>query len=485
LESVVPTPAPPTRRFSRRALAGAAALLTITSGLGALTGASASAATRAVAAPRCACPAPIAGESVTLTGSLTTRVARPLRLEQRTASGSWSLRASARSAASGSYRISTTVPTTRLSLRVVAPAVKISGCSSPAQSTPAVTVAPVAQTATASATAPVGQLADGTSALRIPVATTLYPARPGRSVTLQRWSGTGWNTVATGTEDASGKVLFLPAAGPAVRVRVAAPAAKGAPAVYSPALNLPSWGNGTFVDDFSGARLDESKWSYRQVGQRYGRRTQAHSAPQAVEVSRGALHLKTMRVTPTSPSMGYTDGYANGHIGSGGRFQFTYGIAAARIKFPPQRGRHGAFWLQSRSEVRPPVDNDPFRNGAEIDIVENYGAGRADGGSAHVVHWRGAGGKLASAGGILDTRWVLPAGKTYWNSWHVYSVEWTPSQYIFRIDGREVRRITQGVSGAPEEVVLSELSSDWELPLLDQSQLPTSVDVDWVRVWQT
>ena len=33
-------------------------------------------------------------------------------------------------------------------------------------------------------------------------------------------------------------------------------------------------------------------------------------------------------------------------------------------------------------------------------------------------------------------------------------------------------------------LVLSLLSSDWELPDLDKSKLPADMKVDWVRVWQ-
>jgi len=36
----------------------------------------------------------------------------------------------------------------------------------------------------------------------------------------------------------------------------------------------------------------------------------------------------------------------------------------------------------------------------------------------------------------------------------------------------------------PEFLVLSLLSSDWELPDLDKSQIPTDMKVDWVRVYQ-
>ena len=66
----------------------------------------------------------------------------------------------------------------------------------------------------------------------------------------------------------------------------------------------------------------------------------------------------------------------------------------------------------------------------------------------------------------------------------MFSVEWTPDMYIFRIDGRETMRTTRGVSHHPEFLILSMLSSDYELRSLGgDKQLPQHFYVDWVQVW--
>ena len=46
----------------------------------------------------------------------------------------------------------------------------------------------------------------------------------------------------------------------------------------------------------------------------------------------------------------------------------------------------------------------------------------------------------------------------------MFSVEWSPGGYVFRIDGRETWRTSAGVSRRPEYLILSLLSSDYELP---------------------
>ena len=48
-------------------------------------------------------------------------------------------------------------------------------------------------------------------------------------------------------------------------------------------------------------------------------------------------------------------------------------------------------------------------------------------------------------------------------------------------------RITEGISHQPSVFDSgASLTSDWEAgQQLDRAQLPNSMDVDWVRVWQT
>jgi hypothetical protein len=67
----------------------------------------------------------------------------------------------------------------------------------------------------------------------------------------------------------------------------------------------------------------------------------------------------------------------------------------------------------------------------------------------------------------------------------VFSVEWTATEYVFRIDGHEVWRTSEGVSHDPEFLILSMLSSDFELPTLGSRQaLAQTASVDWVKFWQ-
>ena len=54
----------------------------------------------------------------------------------------------------------------------------------------------------------------------------------------------------------------------------------------------------------------------------------------------GILRL-LVKKSPAGPNR-----FLNGHIATQGKFSFTRGVAAARIRFERGKGQHGAFWMQ-------------------------------------------------------------------------------------------------------------------------------------------
>ena len=73
-------------------------------------------------------------------------------------------------------------------------------------------------------------------------------------------------------------------------------------------------------------------------------------------------------------------------------------------------------------------------------------------------------------------------------------MEWNTQWFEFRVDGKVTKRIAKPTDIRQYFVVLSLLSSDWELPLLTKpgkgakgvkkATLPSSMLVDWVQVWE-
>ena len=300
--------------------------------------------------------------------------------------------------------------------------------------------------------------------------------KPGADVTLQIRRDKTWIDAETLPLGQDGRATFETSSDPGDANRLLRVVASSDRDVHSEPIHPNSW-KVAFEDQFDGFSLDTTKWSYRQLGLLNPGRTKAESSESAVSVENGALKL-AMLENPARP--GY---YLNGHVSTEATYHFTYGVAAARVKFQKPRGMHGAFWMQAPTFGA--VPGDAKQSGSEIDAVEYFGSTYPDGGLASLTYYKDKDGNSAKTGGMqTDATDALEKGDAWWKKYHVFSVEWTPDAYIFRIDGRESFRQTENISGMPEFLVLSLLSSDWELPDLDKSQIPTDMKVDWVRVYQ-
>ncbi len=310
---------------------------------------------------------------------------------------------------------------------------------------------------------------------------TLRPIRRGRVVTVQRRApGQGWRTVVRAREDARGQVRFVRDDKRGVRpytYRATAAARPGLPRVVSNAQSSAGW-RLAFEDRFDGHALDRSKWDYRLLGVRQGSRLHAQSDRSAVHVGGGVVSLEVRRNPHHRGRY-----YYNGHIGTSGKFSFRYGYAAARVRFQRGRGQHGGFWMQPQSALA--RYGSPARTGAEIDIAEFFGAGYPRGGMASYVYTYPTRTRTVKSGTVQPrAAKALQRRDSWWSRYHVVSVRWTASGYVFRIDGVDTWRHFAHVSKRPEYLILSLLSSDWELPRLNRRTLPVSMKVDWVRVWQ-
>ena len=159
----------------------------------------------------------------------------------------------------------------------------------------------------------------------------------------------------------------------------------------------------------------------------------------------------------------------NGHVGTQGRFQYKYGVAAARVRFQEARGQHGAFWMHA------PV----VESGAEIDVIEWLGTGSSGLGSGV---WTYSGGTQTRAAEVRcrTRRRTAPTGPAL-------------PRLLGRVDAHRVRlphrrardaAHQRGVSQAEEHLILSPLVSNFESCANSPDALPQTMSVDWVRVWQ-
>ncbi|WP_457205093.1 glycoside hydrolase family 16 protein [Nocardioides sp. P5_C9_2] len=321
------------------------------------------------------------------------------------------------------------------------------------------------------------------------VVATFRPVRPGRTVLLERGSRHGWRIVDRAREDRAGSASFDVAAG-LYRARVEG--TDRATAATTGRVHTRAWRT-TFEDTFDGTALDLSVWNdqVRAHESVFAPRTCGRSDPAPRSVGSGVLHLGLAPdpelvgipcVYSHPTGSGTHDFFVYSQVATEHTHFFRYGIFAARMRVQRARGMHSAFWMLPRDRAF--VLGDPSA-GTEVDVVEYFGErdpGRSD--IASFIHWYDPGWVPDGRGDVFPrARRVLEHDEEWWEEFHVFSVEWTPEEYVFRVDGREYYREDEAVSRAEHYLVLSMQALDYELDDLSPDEYGDTADVDWVRVY--
>ncbi len=359
----------------------------------------------------------------------------------------------------------------------------------------------------------------------------------GRFVTLQYKDGKKWKVAASGTMDAKGRVTFVTTSVKNTTYRAVADTHLAKKKTIKPSASITikpgSQWTSTFKDDFSGTKLNKA-WttpgafytgsrlcsapdpkmtkvkdgklvaSVRKLDSKVAsekktikavikaakteQQKRKDAALKATKKLKGAEKKTAVAAAQAMQVNGCPHGvYSNAYLDTRESFHQAEGIIATKAKFPKQQAIHGSIWLQSTR----PSNASPM--GAEIDMIESFGYGK---GITNLVHTDGGGtGKINTTGGyVLKNETQNPK---WWDKYHVYSVEWTRSEFVFRIDGVETNRIKKNaVKGDQYTVMVTLLSSDWELPLLKKpvtsKKTPgvkkpdltkAKMYVDWIEVW--
>ncbi len=175
----------------------------------------------------------------------------------------------------------------------------------------------------------------------------------------------------------------------------------------------------------------------------------------------------------TLTATGNSSSYTGAEISSSKGFSFLYGYAEASIKMPgPESSDQGmwpAFWML------PEPTNGVYHDGdGEIDIMEVV-----DGQNADNVHLHHSG--YTTAGAALNTGVDLSAG------YHTYAVDWEPGSLTFYFDGKVAMTCTGSIVPDVAEYLIFDLwvGGSWPGSPNSSTLFPNTMDVDWVRVWQT
>jgi beta-glucanase (GH16 family) len=243
-------------------------------------------------------------------------------------------------------------------------------------------------------------------------------------------------------------------------------------------LRLPEEAAGfvpVFSDDFDS--LNTQIW---QIGQPWGRfhgqQPHQYYGDSEVFIKQGVLFLQN-RYAPKkfkSSDSSITIPYGTGLINTANSRNFQYGFFAIRSKNPSGPATWPAFWLTGKNNWPP-----------EIDIFEMYG--KRSGKSVHrqtmTLHF----GKIETRTKTLLMKAVkLPPDTD--TAFHIYACLWTPEKVVFYTDGVAVRSIRMNkwmrqFYQEPMYLVVNNAVDHRYLQFIDNSRLPVSLEVDWIKVF--
>jgi beta-glucanase (GH16 family) len=241
--------------------------------------------------------------------------------------------------------------------------------------------------------------------------------------------------------------------------------------------NNSKWKHLVWSDEFNYTGLpDERKWDYDTGGHGWGNHelqyyTKADSSN--VWVSKGSLHLNARQ-----QQMG-ENRYTSARLVTRDKAEFTYGKIEMRAKLPEGRGLWPAFWMLGIN-----IREAGWPACGEIDIMEHVGF-EPDSvfGTIHTKAYNHMIGTQKGKKAFIDKPYA---------EFHVYSLEWTPDEMLFMLDGKVYNHIINEHKTKDEwpfddpHYMLLNIAVGGDLGGkrgVDDSYLPATMVVDYVRVF--
>ncbi len=239
-------------------------------------------------------------------------------------------------------------------------------------------------------------------------------------------------------------------------------------------------------DEFNGTTVDDTKWTY-QNGAWNGSNVQNCYDPANTSVSGGSLLIEAKHELGFD-CFGSPRDFTSGFIQTKNRIDWTFGRFEARIKMPASNSTWPAFWMSPQNAVY-----GPWPQSGEIDIMEVRGHDmtRSNGNA----HWGNNAGDRQQDKQV----YTFPAGNGA-DNWHIYTVEWSLGQLDFYIDGNYYGTINNfdepnaTTHPGPFDIGFylrlnvavggTFLNAPWDDANNGIAQLPATMEVDWVRVYQ-
>ncbi|SDT08496.1 Glycosyl hydrolases family 16 [Mucilaginibacter mallensis] len=220
-------------------------------------------------------------------------------------------------------------------------------------------------------------------------------------------------------------------------------------------------------DEFNGTSVDQTKWNIDNGNPGVNNEQEYYQAANVTETGGNLV------ITAKQQSVGGQP-YTSAKLETSGKFSTQYGRIEARIQLPMVNGTWPAFWMLGNN-----ISTVGWPNCGEIDIMEHVNTTNTILGT---MHWNGGNGHVQYGSSTTTTP----------GSFHVYAVEWDNNSINWYVDntlyvtGNIANNINNtGAFQLPFYLILN-LAIGGDLPgnNIDNGSLPTSMLVDYVRVYK-
>lgn len=234
----------------------------------------------------------------------------------------------------------------------------------------------------------------------------------------------------------------------------------------------------TFCDEFNDGVIDTTKWTVMNDHSDQTNNELACYLTQNTVETGGFLTETVKRETHSCPGGTTPVNYTSGAIQTK-TFNFGRGTTIdVRAKFAGGQGPWPAIWLLGANCQQPawlvngvdsPGCNWPNVGSEEIDLAEVFADIARDGVQENLIN----------AGGTTHRSTIVSDLST---AFHVYSLVWTASSLVFKVDGTTVNTMNVTTPNTPMFLIIdTTIGGSSGLPITDAT-LPQTTSIDYVHI---
>lgn len=241
----------------------------------------------------------------------------------------------------------------------------------------------------------------------------------------------------------------------------------------------PGSGDYTLVwsDEFDGAEIDRNKWTFDigwgQNGWGNNELQYYTDRPENARLENGMLIIEAREERYRAQE------YTSARLKTQGLHDWTYGRFEARIRVPYGQGIWPAFWTLGSD-----IETVGWPDSGELDIMEHIG--REPSTVYGTVHGPG----YSGADGVGGS-YTLPNGEQLKDAFHLYAVEWEPTEIRWYIDDVHYATVTpndvpgEWVFDHPFFIIMNVAVGGYWPGYPDETTVfPQFMYVDYVRIYQ-